>query len=168
MRIDPLWKRAPLVLRAHLGAGLAIVGAVTVLTVASASSPLLVSSAGSAAFERVLAPDAPSTQGLLAVGEGAATIGGIDGVDQLLRDEVAELPQLAAPVASLSGMQFQRSPETSGVRGEDGTITATLVYRDGLLPVVRDQSGATGGGDGLWLPDTLTEELGSWSARRMS
>lgn len=166
MRIDPLWTRAPLVLRSHLGAALGIVGAVVVLTVASASSQLLVSSAGSAAFERVLAPDNPETQGLVAVGEGAATTDGINGVDQLLRDEVVKLPQLAAPAASLAGMQFQRTPETAGVRGEDGTITTTLVYRDGLLPIVRDEAGSTGTVDGVCFPTRWQTRWASRSARR--
>lgn len=161
MTIDPLWKRAPTVLRAHLGAGLAITGAVVVLTVASASSPLLVSSAGSAAFERMLepGPNGAAAQGLLAFGEGAATIEGISGVDQLLRDEVTRLPQLDAPTMSMAGMQFQRTPETAGIAGPNGTIPATLVHRDGLLDTVRSEPGSTGDGDGLWLPDTLADDL---------
>lgn len=154
MAIDPLWRRAPLVLRDHVGAGLAVAAAVGVLTVATASAPLLVSSAGAAAFERLRSADPRGATGLVAIGEGPATTDGIDGVDALLRTEIARLDGLTAPVASLAGMQFQRTPETSGVVVGGDVVTATLVHRDGLLPSLRAQAG---GGDGLWLPSTLAE-----------
>lgn len=160
MAIDPLWTRAPLLLRAHGGAAVAIAAAVVVLTVASTSAPLLVSSAGSAAFERLSRPGTPETTGLLAVGEGPAGDVGIDGVDTLLRDGIARLDQLSEPVASLAGMQFQRTPETSGAMVDGDVVTATLFHRDDLLTFVRDQPGSRGEGDGLWVPATLAEAAG--------
>lgn len=155
-RLDPLWRRAPLLLASYPGAGLTVAAAVAVLAVAAASAPLLVSSAQAAAFARAQERPVGRAEGVVVTAEGDAT-GDVAAVDGMLRRELGALPGLADVEATLAGLRFQRRPDATGVRapGTDGTTTATLLARDALLAHIGARTDTTD----VWLPDTLATAL---------
>ncbi|HET9545267.1 MAG TPA: hypothetical protein VFO88_06795, partial [Gaiellaceae bacterium] len=161
--MNPLWRAAPLVLRRYPGVLAALVAAAALLTLAAAAGPLFVSASASAAvgdelrrltpfgagaYVRVTGPVAPEQVeafGDPTFAERTAALG----------EATEDLPGRGGIVATILGPELDATGPADGA-GAD--LEVRLLARTGALEHVRLLEG--GDGPGLWLADTVAEQLG--------
>jgi putative ABC transport system permease protein len=159
--MSPLWRAAPLVLRRYPGVLAALVAAAALLTLAAAAGPLFVSAAASAAvgdelrrltpfgagaYIRVTGPVAP---------EQVEALGDPTFAERTaaLEEATADFPGRGGLVATILGPEF----DVSGALG-GADLEVRLLARTGALEHVQRLDG--GDGPGLWVADTVAEQLG--------
>ncbi|HSJ95367.1 MAG TPA: hypothetical protein VK896_15155, partial [Gaiellaceae bacterium] len=161
--MNPLWRAAPLVLRRYPGVLAALVAAAALLTLAAAAGPLFVSASASAAvgdelrrltpfgagaYVRVTGPVAP---------EQVEAFGDPTFAERTaaLEEATEDLPGRGGIVATILGPELDATGPADGA-GAD--LEVRLLARTGALEHVRRLEG--GDGPGLWLADTVAEQLG--------
>src|SRR5918996_5114526 len=167
-----MWTKSPIALFRWRGLVAGLLTASAVLALASAGGPLFLSSAGSAAFQRRLAPLSPSTAGLSVSMElvfpkthrlqpATSAAGPSIRTSELMeiqRDRLVQLasraPELGSPILSIVGPTVLAAHPQS-----DQVIDLRPVARSDLashIDVVERVAGA-----GLWLPASSAEVLGA-------
>lgn len=167
------WLRAPVLLFAFPGLLVAVVAATLILSIASASSPLFVSSAGNATLRNGLSGQVcpyttalqvssfgplsvpRSTQGAPATGDLYARR------DVLMRRATSSFPELAPAVHTIVGPAV-------AVLGAHGGGQARLMARDGQLAHVEVLSRGASNGQGIWLADTTAKRLDARPGSRVT
>jgi putative ABC transport system permease protein len=166
------WLRAPLLLLRYPGLLLAVATAVVILAVAGSASPLFLSSAGNATLQRGIAETCRwevgvkfSTNAPIAGQAFSQGIGGVpsrgqalalfEQVDRRFRSEMGKGIEHVAPVEG----DISSSVTRASHRGVAATepVVVRLYTRDGGLDHVEKLASA--GGDGVWVPDTVANEL---------
>jgi putative ABC transport system permease protein len=142
----PPWRKAPLLLLRFPSVFAAVACAGFILAVAAASTPLFLSSAGSAALASNYAGRCPYEAGVRLYQYGPP--GQVDDVG--VRERVAPLG-LAIPIRTVVG---PASTLTNGAG--DHFATVTPMTRDGFVDHIRPLSGD---GNGVWLADRTATEL---------
>jgi putative ABC transport system permease protein len=163
------WIQAPVLLLSFPGILVAMVASVFVLTLAAASGPMFLSSAGNGAVREQLALVSPWNAGLTVITTGpvagpirsesplaAVTAEGLfNGRDTVLRSLAKEIPALSSPVVTVAA--------TSGTLATLGErpklVDVRPMTRTGALDHVRKLQRA--GGRGLWLSQTTARQLGT-------
>jgi putative ABC transport system permease protein len=162
------WIQAPVLLLSFPGILVAMVASVFVLTLAAASGPMFLSSAGNGAVREQLELVSPWNAGLTVITTGpvagpidsfsplsAVTAEGLfNGRDAVLRSLAKEIPALSSAVVTVAA--------TSGTMATLGErpklVQVRPMTRTGALDHVRKLEGA--GGRGLWLSQTTAKQLG--------
>jgi putative ABC transport system permease protein len=142
----PPWRKAPLLLLRFPSVFAAVACAGFILAVAAASTPLFLSSAGSAALASNYAGRCPYEAGVRLYQYGPPA----EADDASVRDSVAPLG-LAAPIRTIVG-------PVSTLANGTGThfATVTPMSRDGFVDHVHRLSGD---GNGVWLADRTAADL---------
>lgn len=162
---NPMWSKAPLVLRRFPAILVAIIASAIILAVSSAAGPLFVSSAGSAALEDGVARTTPYSAGLSVVVYGPVQRDALARRTRLLEERASEVGGLGRPVATVIGsvgaMVVAPDPETVS-RSLQPAATVRLVSRTGALEFVERLRSVPG--EGVWVSSTtagvLNLELG--------
>lgn len=138
------FRRAPILLFGNLTVFVAVMGAAAILGLVAASTPLYVSSAGSAALERELAGRCPSSVDL-------AVTTFLPASEQRAALEANLLPRTGRPVLVVEGTV---GTATFGSK----SFPLKLMYRTGF----HEQLDVVAGGDtqGLWVSERLAGNLG--------
>lgn len=159
---NPMWSKAPLVLRRFPAILLAVVASALILAVSSAAGPLFLSSAGSASLEDGLARTNPFAAGLSVVVHGPIEQGALAERTRLLSERTGEVRGLAAPVVTVIGSVgvMQPVPEQPvpgiGVPTPSGE-QVRIVSRTGALDHVEPLRSVPG--EGVWVSSTTAGVL---------
>jgi putative ABC transport system permease protein len=143
---------------------LSVAGAALFLALASASSPLFLSSAGNAALAKGIEGPCYWGVGLQAIRNGPLAddpdpefpldaAGWLLAREQLLRRTTDDIPRLGPPVRTM----LSSAVEVARTGADGGAFRVRLLSRTGSLSHVQRVS--TGGGEGVWMPDTSAEAL---------
>ncbi|MGF1667196.1 MAG: FtsX-like permease family protein [Acidimicrobiia bacterium] len=139
------FRRAPVLLLAHLTVFVAVTGAAAILALVAASTPLYVSSAGATALERELEGRCPASYDLA-----VSSFLPASEQRQVLTDHLT--PRLGSPVLVVEGT-------VATATLSDRSFPMKLMYRTGFH---RDLEVIDGGeGRGLWLGERLAANLGA-------
>ena len=158
-RIDPLWRRAPLLLRWYPGAGLGIAIAVGILVLVSAATPLFVSSAGAQALNEVLGATDARAAGATLFTNGAGPPRAVENVARRVAGRFDGLGALEPTTVAYAGTTFRNYGVETGVPADGEIVDATLYSRSGLLNAI-DRLEGERGAQGAWVPNTLARRLG--------
>ena len=154
---NPMWSKAPLVLRRFPAILVAIVASAIILAITSAAGPLFVSSAGSAALGDGLARTTPFSAGLGVVMYGPVQRDALTRRTRLLEDRAREGRGLGKPVATVMGSVGVMVPERRAPGTEDLLPQVRLVSRTGALDHVEHLRSVPG--DGVWVSSTTASVL---------
>jgi putative ABC transport system permease protein len=159
----PPWRRVPVLPFGQPAVLLAVFAAAAILACAGASAPLFLSSASSAALQRLLGQQCASAGTAAVKWHNASGLSGETAQQRDLADLDRQVP------AAMTGAGLAR-PALSAVAanlydlGYRATVvakpTSRVVYRAGALDNVTKLPGAVGG-TGVWLPQYLRDRLGA-------
>jgi len=159
MPVNPLWRKAPFVLRRFPGVLASLVAAAALLALAAAASPLFVSASASAAVGDELDRLTPFGAGVYATMTGPVAPDDVEAAGNptfaertaALEDATADMPHLGGIVSTVVGPEIAAAGE-----GRDDLGVRLLARTDALDHVTT----LDGGGEGVWIADTTAEELG--------
>ena len=164
--IDPLWRRAPLLLRAYPAAAVALVLASAVLAAVASSGPAFLASSADAALHRELETRTANQSGLVLSATGTAAPESVGAVDSLITARLEGVARLGEPVLTVTSTRVGGYPpmlaDVDGTTGEVWLVARTGAI-DALVPV--DASGnevatRTIRTRGVWVPQPLAADLG--------
>lgn len=151
--MDPAWLKAPLLYLRFPALAFSLITATAILGATTASSPLLLSSAGNAALEQELAALTDEQAGLSVSTFGFINRETFGPANQQVRDLGARLPALGDPILTIEGA-------TTRVANSDGDESSVrLLARTRALANVEKLT-PDRGIDGAWISDTNAEALG--------
>ena len=173
---SPPWTKAPLLLPRFPGILVALMTASLILGVASAASPLFLSSAGNAVVAQGLSSACPWTVGLAAVASGRATGTAHDPQGnplpasslydlraRTLQNKAATIPNLLPPEHTIIG-PIAFVDRIGSLR--PSSHLNQLIYREDDLANVQMLSSV--GGSGVWITDTTANRLRVRAGDRIS
>ena len=157
--MNPLWRKAPFVLRRFPGVLASLVAAAALLALAAAASPLFVSASASAAVGDELDRLTPFGAGVYATMTGPVAPDDVEAAGNptfaertgALEDATADTPHLGGIVSTILGPEISAAGE-----GRDDLGVRLLARTDALDHVTKLE----GGGEGVWIADSTAEELG--------
>jgi putative ABC transport system permease protein len=150
-RLDPAWRKAPVVLLRFPAVLAAMIGTAAVLGLAAASAPFFLASGASAALDGELARVEPRFAGLRASITANPDAAAFAAADAALRAELGADPLVGEPTVELLGGLL--------LVGEGPTeLRVRPLARTGALAAVEPLAG--GDGAGVWLPERLARSLG--------
>ena len=157
--MNPLWRKAPFVLRRFPGVLASLVAAAGLLALAAAASPLFVSASASAAVGDELERLTPFGAGAYARLTGPVAPADVEATGNPtfaertagLEDATADMPHLGGVVSTVVAPEVAAAGE-----GRNDLGVRLLARTDALDHVTR----LDGGGEGVWIADTTAEELG--------
>jgi putative ABC transport system permease protein len=156
---NPLWRKAPFVLRRFPGVLASLVAAAALLALAAAASPLFVSASASAAVGDELDRLTLFGAGVYATMTGPVAPDDVEAAGNptfaertaALEDATVDTPHLGGIVSTILGPEISAAGE-----GRDDLGVRLLARTDALDHVTKVE----GGGEGVWIADTTAEELG--------
>jgi hypothetical protein len=148
-RLDPAWRRAPLVLLRFPAVLSAILLTAFILGLAAGSGPLFLASGANAAFAHELALLEPRHAGFSVELQAAADPPGFSALDQRLRDELSAPGVLGEPTVTLLGSPVR-------IAGDD--VRVRLIARTGAVAALTPVSGSQGS-SGVWLAQRVASAL---------
>jgi putative ABC transport system permease protein len=157
---NPMWSKAPLVLRRFPAILVAIVAAAVILAVSSAAGPLFLSSAGSASLADGVARTTPFAAGLSVVVYGPVERDALASRTRLLSERTSEVRELGKPVATVIGSVgtiLSQQPVEPSIGLPAVGHQVRIVSRTGALEHVERLRSVPG--DGVWVSSTTASVL---------
>ena len=161
---NPLWTKAPFLLRRFPGVLVAVLGAVLVLAMASAASPLFLSSAGNASLERQLRQQYCKWNAGFTVSDYGPVYGTQDGLSatELLTRKQALITQGASGISGLGPKVVTIEGSQAQVAAMGGTFNSRYLvqalFRTDALAHVRKLRSVSG--PGVWISDVTASNIG--------
>ncbi len=161
---NPLWTKAPFLLPRFPGVLVAVLGAVLVLALATAASPLFLSSAGNASLDRQLQHQYCKWNAGFTVSDYGRLYGTQDGLsatellsqrEALITQGASGVPGLGPEVVTIQGSQAQVAAAGGGFNPR--YLVQTLFRTDALAHVRKLRSVS---GPGVWISDVTASDIG--------